>query len=32
MSKLNIHSAAGLIKFAISKGLILLHEENNGKE
>jgi len=32
MSKLNIHSAAGLIKFAISKGLILLHEENNRKE
>jgi len=31
MRKLNIHSVAGLTKFAISKGLITLREENNGK-
>ncbi len=31
MRKLNIHSVAGLTKFAISKGLISLREENNGK-
>ena len=31
MRKLNIHSVAGLTKFAIAKGLITLREENNGK-
>jgi two-component system nitrate/nitrite response regulator NarL len=31
MEKLDIHSVAGLTKFAISKGLISLREENNGK-
>jgi DNA-binding NarL/FixJ family response regulator len=31
MAKLNIRSIAGLTKFAISKGLIILREENNGK-
>ena len=31
MEKLNIHSVAGLTKFAISKGLIILREESNGK-
>jgi two-component system nitrate/nitrite response regulator NarL len=31
MRKLNIHSVAGLTKFAISKGLIILREENTGK-
>jgi len=28
MDKLNIHSVAGLTKFSISKGLIILPEEN----
>jgi len=32
MRKLNIHSIAGLTKFAISKGLITLREEANGKQ
>jgi two-component system, NarL family, nitrate/nitrite response regulator NarL len=31
MRKLNIHSVAGLTKFAISKGLISLREETNGQ-
>ena len=31
MRKLNIHSVAGLTKFAIAKGLITLREENIGK-
>ncbi len=31
MRKLNIHSVAGLTKFAVSKGLIILREENTGK-
>jgi len=31
MRKLNIHSVAGLTKFAIAKGLITLREECNGK-
>jgi len=31
MRKLNIHSVAGLTKFAIAKGLITLREEHNGK-
>src|SRR5205085_6991846 len=31
MRKLNIHSVAGLTKFAISKGLITLREEATGK-
>jgi two-component system nitrate/nitrite response regulator NarL len=31
MKKLNIYSSAGLTKFAISKGLIILREESNGK-
>ena len=31
MRKLNIHSVAGLTKFAISKGLISLREEHNGR-
>src|SRR5262249_47538420 len=31
MRKLNIHSVAGLTKFAIAKGLITLREEANGK-
>jgi len=31
MRKLNIHSVAGLTKFAISKGFIILREENTGK-
>ena len=31
MRKLNIHSVAGLTKFAISKGLITLREEAHGK-
>jgi two-component system nitrate/nitrite response regulator NarL len=31
MRKLDIHSVAGLTKFAISKGLITLREEMNGK-
>ena len=31
MRKLNIHSVAGLTKFAISKGLIVLREVNAGK-
>ena len=30
--KLNIHSVAGLTKFAISKGLTILHEGNNPKQ
>ena len=29
--KLNIHSVAGLTKFAISKGLIVLRQENTAK-
>ena len=32
MRKLNIHSVAGLTKFAISKGLITLREEATGKQ
>ena len=31
MRKLNIHSVAGLTRFAITKGLITLREETNGK-
>jgi two-component system nitrate/nitrite response regulator NarL len=31
MRKLDIHSVAGLTKFAISKGLVTLREEPNGK-
>ena len=31
MRKLNIHSVAGLTKFAIAKGLVTLREETNGK-
>jgi len=31
MRKLNIHSVAGLTKFAIAKGLITLREEATGK-
>ncbi len=31
MRKLNIHSVAGLTKFAISKGLISLREEHNSR-
>jgi len=31
MRKLNIHNVAGLTKFAISKGLIFLRDENTSK-